>query len=275
MSAVLQMLNSNSADDSESSSSECSDGVVEAGGFPTAVVATDTTTAAAPAGNVITLPVSEVTLTPDQLSQIEAALTSEEGQKILETFADPAFIPQEILEPGGAICIPAQQEQQSDGGICIPAAAAQESTTTAICIPAQELDSISLQHTVAISTAASADPKLQSPPIRTATPIDDSNQEEEPGYYGFLDHSYCSTALDRLEHEGEENSKDSISSNNNAQVIISNCSVVYIHCEWIGRFLAVLRWSVRTLYRLRAIKWRRCSDSFESVWKDRRFGQVD
>merc|ERR1712228_46344 len=131
---------------------------------------------------------SEVTLTPDQLSQIEAALTSEEGQKILETFADPAaFIPEEILE------------------------------SNAICIPAQELDNISLQHTVAISTAASTDPKLQSPPIRTATPIEDSNQEEgEAGYYGFLDHSYCSTALDRLEHEREEASNDSTPAENNA-----------------------------------------------------------
>ena len=214
MSAVLQMLNSNSAEDSESSSSECSEGVVDAGGFPSAVVATTnttTTTAGAPTENVITLPVSEVTLTPDQLSQIEAALTSEEGQKILETFADPAFIPQEILEPGGAICIPAPHEQQPpDGGICIPAAVV-ESTPASICIPAQELDSISLQHTVTISTAASADSKLRSPPIRTATPIEDSNQEDEAGYYGFLDHSYCSTALDRLEHEAEENSKDSIS----------------------------------------------------------------
>ena len=136
-----------------------------------------------PTENVITIPVNEVNLTPEQLSQIEAALTSEEGQRILETFADTSsFIVEDILEP-------------------IP---------SAICIPAQELDTLALQHTVAISTAASTDPKLESPLLR-ATNEEDSN---EPSYYGAADHSYCSTALDQLEHE----SKETTSATSEAQV---------------------------------------------------------
>ena len=178
MSAVLQMLNNPGGADSESSNSGDSESSNSGSNFPATVtpvapVVPSVSIVVPPtsnADNVIAIPVSEVTLTPDQFSQIEAALlTSEEGQKILETFSDPAsYIVEDILE-----------QQPS-----------------AICIPAQELDSISLQHTVAISTAASTDPKL---PIRTAND-EDSN---EPGYgFGFAeDHSYCSTALDQLEHE--------------------------------------------------------------------------
>ena len=197
MSAVLQMLNDPGGDDSSGDSSASSGNI--AAGTTTTLVYGDlvpTSGTGAPTESVITLPVSEVQLTPDQLSQLEAALTSEEGQKILETFVDPAaFIPPEILEP------------------------------SAICIPAQELDNISLQHTVAISTAASTDPKLQSPPMRTATPIDDSNPEA--GYYGFFDHSYCSTALDQLEEEVQDGSNEKTAAeDDNQKFTVCNLVVV-------------------------------------------------